>query len=345
LAVAAAGQGIDARRRQRAPFDITLAMDPPGPPSRDQVSRAATHGHRTWIPAKVGFAAGVATHWTATGELGLGIADRSSRRRRLGCDRCPIRVERLFTGRCVSLFERDSRLLPAALELLFQLRRLLCVISRTQALHGCPGIDALSFVLGVLDARVALQNHAVEQGRFLHEFLYATHVVVRLAAGAKAAGQSRQHDQCQVLHGGRPPGGSDIVILVWEEPRRCDGLHISCRGALGSAAFAERQSRHRQRSYPSHFERTTILPTCHPHNLRQPTATVRPYGIRVTLKGTSPFRNLLGDDWQKVHWFGTAAERDAALADMSSQPEVYRIGDVADVAFEKIENLAESRRL
>lgn len=87
------------------------------------------------------------------------------------------------------------------------------------------------------------------------------------------------------------------------------------------------------------------MSTCHPHNLRQPTATVRPYGIRVTLKGASPFRNLLGNDWQKVHWYGSAAERDAALVDMVNQPGVYRIGDVADVVYEKIENLADSRRL
>ncbi len=87
------------------------------------------------------------------------------------------------------------------------------------------------------------------------------------------------------------------------------------------------------------------MSTCHPHNLRHAIATIRPYGVRVTLKRASPFRNLLGDDWQKLHWFATAAERDAALADMSSQPGVYRIGDVADVVYEKIENLAESRRL
>ena len=87
------------------------------------------------------------------------------------------------------------------------------------------------------------------------------------------------------------------------------------------------------------------MATCHAHNLRHETPALRPYGIRVTLKRDTPFRKLLGEDWQKVHWYATAAERDAALANMGSQPEVYRIGDVADVHYEKVENLAESRRL
>ncbi len=84
---------------------------------------------------------------------------------------------------------------------------------------------------------------------------------------------------------------------------------------------------------------------CHPHNLRQAPAETRPYGIRITLKRDTPFRRLLGDDWQKVHWYGTAHERDAALHLMTTQPGVYRVGDIADVVFEKTENLAESRRL
>ncbi len=83
--------------------------------------------------------------------------------------------------------------------------------------------------------------------------------------------------------------------------------------------------------------------TCQPHNLRDLPPESRPYGIRVTLKHGTPFRQLLGDDWQKLHWYGTALERDRALEDMSRQPGVYRKGDIADVVFEKIENLAESR--
>lgn len=80
------------------------------------------------------------------------------------------------------------------------------------------------------------------------------------------------------------------------------------------------------------------------HNLnRRPAPPVRPYGIRVTLRPGDPFRRLLGDDWQTVHWHATAAERDAALADMSRRHEYSRIGDRPALAFEKVERLGESR--
>lgn len=71
----------------------------------------------------------------------------------------------------------------------------------------------------------------------------------------------------------------------------------------------------------------------------------RPYGIRVRLKPGDPFAKLLGSDWQKTHWFFTAAERDRVLADMSRRHEYSRIGDRPALVFEKVENLAESRSL
>jgi hypothetical protein len=36
----------------------------------------------------------------------------------------------------------------------------------------------------------------------------------------------------------------------------------------------------------------------------------QPYGIRVRLRRGDPFAKLVGADWQKTHWFFTAAERD-----------------------------------
>jgi hypothetical protein len=71
----------------------------------------------------------------------------------------------------------------------------------------------------------------------------------------------------------------------------------------------------------------------------------QPYGIRVRLKRGDPFAKLLGTDWQKTHWFFTAAERDRALEEMSRKHEYSRIGDQPALVFEKVEKLAESRGL
>jgi hypothetical protein len=86
------------------------------------------------------------------------------------------------------------------------------------------------------------------------------------------------------------------------------------------------------------------MSTASEHNLhRGPSPVVRPFGIRVKLRAGDPFRALLGDDWQKLHWYATARERDAALADMTRRHEYSRIGDAPALLFEKIERLAESR--
>ncbi|HME41329.1 MAG TPA: hypothetical protein VKG63_20405 [Steroidobacteraceae bacterium] len=69
----------------------------------------------------------------------------------------------------------------------------------------------------------------------------------------------------------------------------------------------------------------------------------RPYGIRVRLKPGDPFAKLLGSDWQKTHWYFTAAERDRFLEDMSRKHEYSRIGDQPALVFEKVEKLSESR--
>src|SRR5690242_7598529 len=76
----------------------------------------------------------------------------------------------------------------------------------------------------------------------------------------------------------------------------------------------------------------------HPHNLRRPDAGIqRPYGVRITLKAGDPFRKLLGADWNKTHWFGTSAERDAALVEMARKHEYSRPGDQPALRFEKVE--------
>ncbi len=69
----------------------------------------------------------------------------------------------------------------------------------------------------------------------------------------------------------------------------------------------------------------------------------RPYGVRVSLKPGDPFAKLLGSDWQKTHWYFTAAERDLKLEEMARKHEYSRIGDQPALVFEKVENLSESR--
>lgn len=82
------------------------------------------------------------------------------------------------------------------------------------------------------------------------------------------------------------------------------------------------------------------------HNLRVPPSEApRPYGIRVSLKPNDPFRRVLGPDWHRVHWYATAEQRDAALAEMSRRHEYSRPGDAPALEFTKVENLAQSRGL
>jgi len=83
-----------------------------------------------------------------------------------------------------------------------------------------------------------------------------------------------------------------------------------------------------------------------PQNLRiPPMERLRPYGIKVTLPAGDPFRKLLGPEWQRLHWYPTAAERDAALAEMSRRHEYSRSVDQPALVFQKVEKLAESRGL
>jgi len=85
---------------------------------------------------------------------------------------------------------------------------------------------------------------------------------------------------------------------------------------------------------------------CQPHNLRRPIVQgPKPYGVRISLRPGDPFRKIMGADWQRSHWYATAVERDAALAEMSRKHEYSRIGDRPALLFEKIENLAASHGL
>ncbi len=80
------------------------------------------------------------------------------------------------------------------------------------------------------------------------------------------------------------------------------------------------------------------------HNLRSsPVEALRPFGIRVSLPDGDPLRKLLGPEWNRTHWYSSAAERDARMAEMGRRHEYSRASDRPSLVFEKVEKLAESR--
>jgi len=68
---------------------------------------------------------------------------------------------------------------------------------------------------------------------------------------------------------------------------------------------------------------------CHKHNLVEPDKAggERRFGIKVSLPAGDTFRSILGDDWEKVHWFPTEEERDVAYDRMASRHGFYRKTD------------------
>lgn len=72
-------------------------------------------------------------------------------------------------------------------------------------------------------------------------------------------------------------------------------------------------------------------------NLRQLLPDSRPFGLRVRARRSDPFRHLVGDDWQKEHWYATRIERDAALSEMSGRYLYFRPGDAPTLDFEKVD--------
>lgn len=76
-----------------------------------------------------------------------------------------------------------------------------------------------------------------------------------------------------------------------------------------------------------------------PHNLRRAPpepATLR-FGIRVTMPANDPLRRVLGNDWQKEHWFASREERDERLRKMASRHAFSRIGDTPSIRLDAIE--------
>ena len=77
---------------------------------------------------------------------------------------------------------------------------------------------------------------------------------------------------------------------------------------------------------------------CHSHNLVDPATAgaERPWGIRITLPAGDTMRRILGDDWEKLHWYPSEAERDAAYEQMAVRHGYYRKSDTPTQVLEKI---------
>lgn len=77
---------------------------------------------------------------------------------------------------------------------------------------------------------------------------------------------------------------------------------------------------------------------CHKHNLVNPdiAGRERSFGIRVSLPASDTLRNVVGDDWEKLHWYPTEAERDSAFDEMAIRHGYYRNTDSPTQVLEKI---------
>ena len=77
---------------------------------------------------------------------------------------------------------------------------------------------------------------------------------------------------------------------------------------------------------------------CHQHNLVDPSsagAELR-FGIRITLPADDTIRKILGDNWEKLHWYASEAERDRAHDKMALRHGYYRESDSPTQVLEKI---------
>jgi hypothetical protein len=80
---------------------------------------------------------------------------------------------------------------------------------------------------------------------------------------------------------------------------------------------------------------------CHEHNLNQHPQANRRYGIRVSLAPGDSFVRLLGRDWERLHWYATADERDRAIRDMAGEHLYSRRGDRPSLVFEAIDEVTD----
>jgi hypothetical protein len=62
----------------------------------------------------------------------------------------------------------------------------------------------------------------------------------------------------------------------------------------------------------------------------------RPFGIRVSLPKNDTLRNILGDEWEQVHWFPSEAERDATFVRMATRHAYSRNTDTPTQILDKV---------
>ena len=77
---------------------------------------------------------------------------------------------------------------------------------------------------------------------------------------------------------------------------------------------------------------------CHQHNLVDPdTANAeRKFGIKVSLPAGDTFSRILGDNWERVHWYASEVERDQAFENMNNRHGYYRTTDSPTQVLQKI---------
>jgi hypothetical protein len=62
----------------------------------------------------------------------------------------------------------------------------------------------------------------------------------------------------------------------------------------------------------------------------------RKYGIRVSLPAADTIAQLLGSDWERMHWYAREEERDNAYENMALRHGYYRATDDPSQVLEKI---------
>lgn len=76
----------------------------------------------------------------------------------------------------------------------------------------------------------------------------------------------------------------------------------------------------------------------HQHNLVEPgtAGAKRSFGIRVSLPEGDTLRKVLGNDWERLLWYSSAEERDAAFDAMATRHGYYRDTDTPTQVLEKL---------